>query len=153
VPLQTLASCQQAYSDSTQASSFARPSLCLSSLRSLSSPRYRGRHIPISCQGGSNPFHQGGTLATELSCVHVSRNPQWSSPQSMGLLPLSELNAWYTKAIGIEWLTSFCPRVICLRKKMLIVSILGRYASHSYARKLYTSFFEETFSISSWMLT
>ena len=50
-------------------------------------------------------------------------------------------------------LTSLLPLVICLRKKMFTVSILGKYASHSCARKLNTSFFEAIFSMTSWMLT
>ena len=55
--------------------------------------------------------------------------------------------------VRINKLSSFVPLVIYLRKNMFTVSSFGRYASHSWVRKLKTSFLDEIFSISWWMLT
>ncbi|TNV72760.1 hypothetical protein FGO68_gene4478 [Halteria grandinella] len=50
-------------------------------------------------------------------------------------------------------LTSFFALVIYLRKYILTVSILGRYASHSQVRKVNTSFLDCIFSMSCRTLT
>jgi hypothetical protein len=72
---------------------------------------------------------------------------------SVALLKSWLLIVWCTTESVWTILTSFIPRVICFKKKMLTVSIFGKYASHSCERKLNTSFFDEIFSINSWMLT
>jgi hypothetical protein len=149
----TLVLYQSTSSNSTQIFTFDYESPNLSLIALFLNRECRVHHIATFYQYDSNHAHLEDKELIEVYPLQ-SRESLLLKDLLFEALLRSLLQIFLcTIKVIVDSFTSFYPLMIALIKNTLTVSIFGRYASQSKLRKLYNSFFDYIFSVTSLMLT